>query len=186
MAMTQCKNGHFYDNDKHMSCPHCGVPNINVGSTKPVSAKPGSVDTPTRPRDATQPPAQEPGATVGLAKKKLGIDPVVGWLVCVSGPEKGRDYRIRSENNFIGRDRSMDICISGDSGISRSKHAAISYDPKYGKTRVLPGGGRGLTYCNEEVVDAPTQLNAFDKIEIGETTLIFVPFCGEQFKWETN
>lgn len=31
------------------------------------------------------------------------FDPVVGWLVCIKGATKGTDYRIHSQNNYIGR-----------------------------------------------------------------------------------
>lgn len=47
--------------------------------------------------------ARDRGQTIALVQKEMGIDPVVGWLVCISGAEKGRDYRIHSDNNFIGR-----------------------------------------------------------------------------------
>ncbi|WP_424766536.1 hypothetical protein [Paenibacillus sp. sgz302251] len=30
-----------------------------------------------------------------------GIDPVVGWLVCVEGPHKGNDFRLHSERNLL-------------------------------------------------------------------------------------
>ncbi len=53
-----------------------------------------------------------------------GIDAVVGWLVCVHGRNRGRDYRIRSENNTVGRSENMDICISGDDLISRERHTS--------------------------------------------------------------
>ena len=36
------------------------------------------------------------------------FDPVVEWLVCIDGPEKGRDYRIRSGNNYIGRSQDIE------------------------------------------------------------------------------
>lgn len=31
-----------------------------------------------------------------------------GWEICIDGPEKGRDHRIGSVKNYIGRDASMD------------------------------------------------------------------------------
>ena len=112
------------------------------------------------------------------------IDPVVGWLICVSGPEKGKDYRIRSENNTVGRSRDMYICISGDESISRERHTVITFDPQRNAFHLSPGEGRGLVYLNGEALLAHKQLKEYDKIMLGKTMLVFVPFCGDKFKWE--
>lgn len=112
-----------------------------------------------------------------------GVDPVVGWLVCIEGPERGRDYRLHTERNFIGRDPSMDVAITGDPSISRANHAVISYNPKRHTFRLAPGDSRGLAYLNDEEVIAPVALAPYDRIELGETTLLFIPFCGERFVW---
>ena len=40
---------------------------------------------------------------MGIIKKKIGIDPAVGFLVCVSGPHRGADYKLVAGRNFIGR-----------------------------------------------------------------------------------
>ena len=193
MAMIRCENGHFYDNEKNMLCPACGITGLNVDAT--IAKTSGNVrhdlDVPTKafgaePRGsagANRP--VEPGVTVAHIKKKTGIHPVVGWLVCVEGADKGRDYRIRSERNFIGRDPSMDICISGDDGISRERHAVISYNPRKKSFLLLPGESHGIVYHNSDEVVGPVDLNLFDVLEISETKLLFVPFCGERFNWET-
>jgi hypothetical protein len=111
------------------------------------------------------------------------LDPVCGWLVCIVGAEKGHDYRIKAQRNFIGRDAGMDIAIQGDETISREKHAVISYDSKTNSFRLAPGDGRGMTYLNDQPVDMPTVLKAYDKIEIGQSQFLFIPFCGESFTW---
>ncbi len=124
------------------------------------------------------------GETVALIRRKTGIDPVTGWLVCIDGPERGRDYRIRNEKNFIGRSERMDINISGDDSISRENHSMISYDPRKMTTKLHPGEGRGIIYLNGDELDVPTVLKAYDIIEMGQSKLIFIPFCGEKFQWE--
>src|SRR5215813_9514862 len=126
--MERCPNGHFFDPAKHMSCPHCGIEGLDLG---PTQAKSGSTIAATvAASDSKTMPAggryADEGATVGYFKEKIGLEPVVGWLVCVEGPDRGRDYRIRSQRNFIGRDTRMDISIAGDSQISRENHAVIS------------------------------------------------------------
>jgi hypothetical protein len=111
------------------------------------------------------------------------IDPIVGWLVCVGGPDCGRDYRIKAEKNFIGRSTTMDICISGDQRISRENHAIVAFDPRNVEFRLYTGDARGLVYLNGHMVDTPTVLQPYDSIEVGGSRLLFVPFCSDRFQW---
>lgn len=200
MTLKRCESGHLFDPAKHVACPYCGVQDIEIGLTRPksnpavpgfdndvtASAKKPIRDGETRRRDQKPSPGRDPGATVGFIKKKTGIDPVVGWLVCVSGPDRGRDYRIRGEKNFVGRAESNDICIAGDSGVSREKHAFISYNPKKNSFKLGPGDSRGMVYLNDDDVDTPADLKPYDRITLGETVLVFIPFCSEQFQWEAG
>jgi pSer/pThr/pTyr-binding forkhead associated (FHA) protein len=176
-ALTRCENGHYYDSQKHSSCPFCGVQNLDIDIKKTMAK---------RPNNTGGVPKEDGsgGKTVGVFRKKLGIDPVVGWLVAIEGPEKGNDYRITSERNFIGRSEKMDISIPGDDTISRENHAIVSYNPKNNSFRLFLGESRGLVYLNDDEVITPVELNPYDQIEIGETKLKFVPFCGEQFRWK--
>lgn len=195
--MKRCDQGHYYDADKHSNCPSCGVQGLDI---VPTRARPSPLDDtgPTgggfypqpgigstkRPDQPPQRPGPGPGVTVSLPKKKIGIEPVLGWLVCVEGPERGRDYRILKERSSIGRDDNMDIHIGADLTISRHRHAIISFNPRDNTFKVVPGEGGGQTYLNGNVVDLPMPLNSYDCIELGETKLLFIPLCGEQFKWE--
>ncbi len=192
--MTRCENGHYYDAKKHQSCPFCGVQKLDIDIQKTMAKKSGpppvksGSEQPAPPVGGPpEPPINAPadsGKTVGVYRRKMGIDPVVGWLVAVKGPDKGRDFRITAEKNFIGRSEAMDISISGDDSISRESHAIISYNPKNNSFRVYPGESKRLVYLNEEEVIMPEQLKAYDVIELGETTLRFIPLCGEQFEWD--
>ena len=179
--MIRCPEGHFYDTEKHSSCPICGVKRLDIGRTR--GRRPAESPKTPKPVDLPAPakPAKDEGKTLGFWGKT--IDPVVGWLVCIQGPGKGKDYRIKSERNYIGRSREMDIYIANDQRISRKNHAIISYNPKKNTFKLLPGEGRALVYLNEEEVDSAKTLKAFDIIEIGESKFIFAPLCGENFQW---
>ncbi|MBF0376727.1 MAG: FHA domain-containing protein [Desulfamplus sp.] len=206
MTMKRCEQGHYYDSTKHTSCPSCGVGSLDLGSTMPrrdnahPSPSPSPLTGATAPRrndnkrdddhaetiragQAAGKATSEEGCTVGIFRKKTGIDPVVGWLVCIDGPDRGRDYQIRSEKNFIGRSQSMNICIQNDESVSRENHASVSYNPKNRSFKLHPGDSRGLVYLNDDDVDVPTVLKPYDVIELGQTKLMFIPFCGEQFQW---
>jgi hypothetical protein len=174
MSMKRCDNGHFYDSSKHSACPWCGV-NVDADAGKTRQVRP--------PQESPREPPADEGVTRALHREPSGISPVVGWLVCLEGPDKGRDYRLHSEKNFIGRSSSMDVSIAGDDSISREKHAAVSFEPKKKAFWLLPGDSSGLVYRNEEVVNGPIELHARDVIELGRTKLIFFPFCDDQFQW---
>lgn len=128
-------------------------------------------------------PAAAPGVTKRVAPKELGIDPVVGWLVCVEGADKGRDYRIHTERNFIGRAQHMDICVSGDDSISRERHAILSFDPKKKQFWIQPGESTGLVYLNGDAVYVPMELKDRDLVELGQTKLMFLAFVNSSFQW---
>lgn len=185
MKLIRCERGHYYDAQQHSRCPSCGVPGLEAanGQAQPASSLSEAMVTQVRGQAGA---AADVGVTVAMVRKKIGIDPVVGWLVCIQGPEKGRDYRVRSERNGIGRGADMAISINGDEAISRENHAYISFNPRKGSFRIAPGDGRGMTYLNGEEVDVPMPLQAYDRIELGQTHLLFVPLCGEQFNWESG
>jgi hypothetical protein len=183
VALRRCENGHYYDPKKHTQCPFCGVKIPNFNPFK----KEGSASGETRP--VYQPSNPRPGDDAVtrpalLVQDLTGIDPVVGWLIAVNGPDKGRDYRIRSERNAIGRSKDMQICIAGDDLISRERHAVITFAPQRNEFYLSPGDGRGLVYLKGEPVLGAEKLTAYDEILIGKTKLLFVPFCGDKFKWE--
>ncbi len=208
--MQRCANGHYYDPTKHSTCPACGVdldlgPNFtrpnpspmaavtppvplgDVGGTRRMGSNPNLPVTPAPPPIPVTPPVglQQPGRTVALYQgQKVGIEPVVGWLVCIAGPDRGRDYRIRPERNFIGRSKSQHICIESDEAISREKHAILTFNPKKRSFKIQPGESAGMVYVNDEDLDASKELQMFDEIEIGRTKLRFVPLCGPDFMWE--
>lgn len=189
--LKRCPSGHHYDPSQHTSCPYCGVPTLDFTVTKPVKGgmAPSLDQEVTRPAGGPPPSGPvsgeaEAGVTVGYFHKKIGIDPVVGWLVCIEGPDRGRDFRLHAERNFIGRSEKMDVCIRGDDTISRENHAIISFNPRANTFKVQPGDGRGLVFLNGEDLDVPTILKPYDLIELGQSKLFFVPFCGEKFQWE--
>ena len=191
MAMNRCNQGHFYDTDKNSSCPWCGVPDMAApageDSLKTAVAKQNipaaGMDARTARLNEGAEAIPEEGHTIALVKKKTGIDPVVGWLVCVDGLEKGKDYRVHSEKNRIGRSDSMDIVVK-DPTISRENHAFLVFDPKGRAFHIQEGDGRGLVYVNGNQVIGSREIAPYDQIETGESKFMFVPFCGEKFNWE--
>ena len=110
---------------------------------------------------------------------------VVGWLVCIEGEEKGKSFILYPKINSIGRGEHNDVCIKGDYLITSGKEAKLAYDYKNNAFHIIPGeDSQNTGYLNDEPLYEKAKLNAYDVIELGKTKLVFVPFCGEQFKWE--
>ena len=119
-----------------------------------------------------------PDAAAGRA-----AEPVVGWLVVAEGPARGRDFRLLAGRTTIGREASNGVVLGFDAHVSRERHAVVSYDPRANAFHLLPGDGSGLVYLNGAAVYAPVPLAAHDRVELGRTTLVFVPLCAEAFQW---
>lgn len=121
--------------------------------------------------------------TEGRMKREQGIEPVVGWLVCIEGSDRGKDYHLYGRINTVGRSDEMDVCIHGDRGITRDIQAKIAYDPRKNNFYIVPGNAADNTYLNDEPIYMQTKLRAYDLIEMGSTKLLFIPLCEERFSW---
>ena len=117
-------------------------------------------------------------------KEDVNTEPVVGWLVCVKGAEAGQNYVLKTGANKIGRLASVnDVVVAKDPQISRNEHIIITFEPKQKKFYIQQGESMGLAYLNGELICGSGILNERDKIEIGASTFIFVPLCGDNFGW---
>ena len=105
MEMRRCNRGHYYDASIHMSCPYCSN-TADSEMTVPMGVSPyaqspvestipmqyGSVDV-TMPigMGATVAMDDDDGRTVAILTTESGIEPVVGWIVCLTGKNKGKE-----------------------------------------------------------------------------------------------
>lgn len=200
--LIRCENGHFYDSGKFSECPHCNntrLPNVTVfagdkyntedDSPAETNRSTGYTELVYEEKDsaaALDATAEKPAEnlTVHYFQKAIGTEPVVGWLVCIKGVHFGEDFKIKSGRNFIGRSGGMNISLSGDTAVSRDKHAILTYDPKSNSFMIQPGDSSELCYLNDEIVLVPSKLKVNDRISLGESELMFVPFCSDDFSWD--
>ena len=160
-----------------------GMQNYQM-KTEPVGTPQENLGFGGKVEDYTQTmPVEVGGGSGDFSAQVPGIRPVVGWLVCVQGNNKGCDYRVHNGYNYIGRAQSMDICIPGDPYISNEKAAIVAFDDLEQLFYFGPGMGHNSVRINGKMCLGQTQLNAYDQITLGKTTLVFVPFCGERFDW---
>lgn len=202
MNLTKCPNGHFYDGDRFAECPHCLQTEfqqteplsgpIPFGASQPVMQaepviRPEPMKQPTpvkQPAPSFVSPAVDEGVTIGQYQRILGVEPVVGWLVCIKGEYFGESFKLHSGKNFIGRASDMDIILGLDKSVSRNRHACVIYEPRSRVFIAQPGESRELFYLNDDVVLDNVKMKAYDVLQIGETKLMIIPCCGEQFSWD--
>lgn len=212
MQLTICRNGHRYDPSLTSECPECAVltsgvtldegtielnhfnnagpdfigetldlnrgsetfalnDNMNMNATMNVNNGP-----------------EEYGATMAVntagqfvSKKEQRT---TGWLVCIDGPEKGKDYHLHNDNNYIGRNSGNDVCIAADATVSGSKHCVVTYDREERIFYVGLASGGSIVRLNGKPVLMTQELKSGDRLKIGQGTFLFVPLCGESFEWE--
>ena len=110
-------------------------------------------------------------------------EPVVGFLICIDGKDFGRAFPLKTGRNFIGRDASMDVCLSGEMSVSKDRHAIVVYEPKKNLFLVMSGESKGLVYKNGDVVLVPETLEKNDVLQVGSVSLMLLPFCDDKFSW---
>ncbi len=141
----------------------------------------------------------ETGGKTKVIRSKRGVRPVTGWFVVVEGPGKGTSLPLYHGVNYIGRSRHIgegerqreqEVALNfgslegdSDNEISREDQARLTYDKRSNVFYLQHGGSNTLTYLNDQPVLELKRLSAYDRISMGSTILVFVPFCSEQFQW---
>lgn len=199
--ITRCKKGHWYDTSVNKECPHCKQAGERLGiqlndveeddktislaeAASSLGAELGTIMDAAAIQEEGGPSGEDDDKTIAFGF--FGVtktSPVAGWLICMTGTERGKDYRLHAGKNFIGRSNSMDVWMVDDKTIARDKHCSVIYDPK-GNTFYVSGEGGNLVYLNGRLLDSLAQLQEGDEITIGKTNLLFVPFCREGRTWE--
>ena len=159
-----CANGHQLE-DSWEVCPYCQKTGYAVAS---------SVDAKTRMETgAAAQRASEAATVVGLktvviAEKRKA--PVVGWLVAMSGEQKGEDFRLREGQNILGTSPDADIMLKD--GAASPRHASIRY--KDGNFFLIDLDSNNGTHLNDgQQPIAREALKDNDVIRIGDLAFKF-------------
>lgn len=169
MAIISCPRGHYYDDEKYSSCPYCRGNLPDEGRTIALHSVPEET-VEEKPAEGSDESAAEVPAFV------------TGWLVCIEGPEIGKDYRIGDGYNRVGRGAGMQIRIRGDRSISRDSHCAIVYEERKNQFYLAPASSN-IVYLNGDLVTVAEVLKTGDVITLGNSRFEFVAFCRGERKW---
>lgn len=175
MGIRRCENGHYYDDEKFFRCPYCG---INIDLKDEIDS---DQDKTVAIADINYSEDDDDRTIMAEGKEEKRYF-VTGWLVCVDGAEKGRDYRLHMGFNRIGRSYQMDICLEDDLAITRDNHCSVIYDDKNGQFLVKPSVGT-VTYLNGNILLSAEIIKTGDRIRVGQSTLELVAFCNGEKKW---
>jgi len=128
-------------------------------------------------------------------------DPVVGWLVVVSGVGKGTHRPLGYGQNTVGRGEDARVKLiygaaftmkegatqvvdfgleSHYDGTLGRKHFIITYDERSRKFFIQNSQDSiNLTYIKgeDDPLMTPRELESFDRIQVGKTELMFVALC---------
>jgi hypothetical protein len=145
-------------------CPYCGS---SLAAPKAAAAPAAPVP--------NAPPA--PGGPIIAGNKTVAIDieslkgpkrELVGWLVVMSGNQKGLDFRIFAGKNSLGAAADNDIVITDD--YLSSRHAVIRFED--GKYDVIDNESTNGTFVNDKKV-SKEELIDNDTLRLGRTELRF-------------
>lgn len=92
------------------------------------------------------------------------------WVQVLSGRQEGRSYLLAHARSAVGLDERAEVGLFGDPLIAR-RHAEIELTPRGYLLRNLNAGGR--TRVNGAAVAGEQALKDGDRVEIGQTLLVF-------------
>lgn len=167
-----CANGHQME-DSWQICPYCQKTGFQ-GSGAAGGAEAAKTRLETAPPPLPGAGAAAASAPAGGRKTVLLSEmrkaPVVGWLVAMSGEQKGDDFRVRDGQNSLGSAPDCDIVIR-DVTVS-GHHASIRHkDQKFILTDLDSTNG---TFVNEDPETvARVDLKDNDTVRVGDVILKF-------------
>ena len=106
-----------------------------------------------------------------------------GWLICIKGVNKGRDYKIHIGRNTSGSGEENSIAVLGDNAVSKAEQVIIIYNPENNRFFAWAGSSQPSSYLNGKLLLDKTEVKKNDVLELGNTRLMLIPCCDENFDW---
>jgi hypothetical protein len=109
-------------------------------------------------------------------------DLVVGWLVIIAGPGRGRVLPLGYGVNDLGRGAGARLRLDfGDETITAENQAAIIYTMR-SRRFYLQSVATG-TWLDGRMIRESVELKGGETLQVGQTRLRFAPLCGPGFDW---
>ena len=110
---------------------------------------------------------------------------LTGWLVYVNGNKRGRAITLGQKDTLLGQDESGEVIVLEEEELLQA-YAVVVYESDVREFYIKPGKKRCLFYAGDNAVYNRTSLKSGDMVEIGQSKMIFVPFCNETFDWDDD
>lgn len=185
MAIVQCAQGHYYDNTESALCPYCKMLQDRPEDRESRQEQKTVYQAEAEQESKTQAygsEVQQEDRTVSLYMQEQESRRTVGWLVCVSGVQRGQSFPLFDGKNLAGSREDMEIVLPEQPDVSPETHFLIAFDARFCQFYLV--GGAGTTYLNGEHCVSPHRLKEDDRIRAGDGEYIFVPYCREGRTWE--
>jgi hypothetical protein len=159
-----CSNGHQMEDVWDM-CPYCQRTGFqNVSGAHLAKTR---VDLGGRPAEEM---SSMPAGRRTMLISEHRRQPVVGWLVAMTGEQKGEDFRLHEGQNTIGATADCQITLK-DSTVT-ARHASLRYENgRFFLTDLDSTNGTFLNERPERI--AREELRDNDLIRIGDVSLKF-------------
>lgn len=194
MNLARCKKGHYYDGDKYAGCPHCAQKNCVASNTVRME---DNVDAEqTEQKRSTEEKALKDAVLDALEKKRESeVEQVrvkkladrklfpVGILVEVNGNQAGTVHVLEMGCNYLGEHEEL-FSIANEPGQLMEVNATITYHEERNMFVLKPLGENSVVQVGRIVLRENIMLRAYDRIVVKECVLLFVPICGDCFRWE--
>jgi hypothetical protein len=159
--------------------PQPGQPQAGAQKTQLLGV-PGVSDSP-----KTQLASPVGGAAPGAAATASA--PVVGWIVVIDGPGKGKAVQLTYGQNIVGRGPTAHVRLDfGDDQLSSEDHFRVVYDGENRKFHLMPGSSRNLVHIGGDPLLSPTEVSGRTEIKAGRSKLLLMPLCGPDFDWSDS
>jgi hypothetical protein len=155
-----CSNGHQID-DSWQVCPYCQ----RTGAQTALSASLAKTRLDVVDSASDETSSQTSRRTLLVSEHRR--PPVVGWLVAMTGEQKGEDFRLHEGQNMIGAATDCQVAL---------KDATVTASVRYqnGKFLLTDLDSTNGTYLNDRPGPiAREELKDNDTIRIGEVVLKF-------------
>lgn len=193
MNLARCKKGHYYDGDKYIGCPHCAQKDNIAKSTVRMSDNVDSEQT--LQNRNVQGKALKDAVLEAIDKKRESeVEQVrgkkscnstlfpVGILVETNGCQMGEVHVLEMGCNYLGV-CDGEFTVSADMEQILEVNATITYHEERQMFVMKPLGSDVMVQVGRMMLRENIMLRPYDKIMVKDVILLFVPICGEQFKW---